>query len=47
MADNGSHGPTVQLLSSTDLATHSVAQDYTRKLMEASSGFNRTKETTP
>ena len=34
-------GETVELLSSADLATHTVSQDYTRKLMEASSGFNR------
>lgn len=34
-------GQTVELLSSSDLASHTVTQDYTRKLMEASSGFNR------
>ncbi len=34
-------GQTVELLSSSDLAAHAVTQDYTRKLMEASSGFNR------
>jgi peptide/nickel transport system ATP-binding protein len=34
-------GQTVELLSSADLAARSVQQDYTRKLMEASGGFNR------
>jgi len=34
-------GQTVELLSSADLAAHSVTQDYTRKLMEASGGFTR------
>lgn len=34
-------GQTVELLSSADLAAHSVTQDYTRRLMEASSGFVR------
>ena len=34
-------GETVELLSSSDLAAHSVTQDYTRRLMEASGGFNR------
>ena len=34
-------GQTVELLSSADLATRTVKQDYTRKLMEASGGFNR------
>ncbi|MEO7937924.1 MAG: ABC transporter ATP-binding protein, partial [Burkholderiaceae bacterium] len=34
-------GQTVELLSSADLASHAVTQDYTRKLMQASSGFNR------
>jgi peptide/nickel transport system ATP-binding protein len=38
-------GQTVELLSSADLAAHSVTQDYTRKLMEASSGFNRAATT--
>ena len=34
-------GQTVELLSSGDLAAHAVTQDYTRRLMEASGGFNR------
>ncbi len=34
-------GQTVELLSSADLATHTVQEDYTRRLMEASGGFNR------
>ena len=40
-------GQTVELLSSADLATRTVTQDYTRKLMEASSGFNRKLEPAP
>ena len=34
-------GQTVELLSAADLAAHSVTQDYTRRLMQASSGFVR------
>lgn len=34
-------GQTVELLSSSALASHTVTQDYTRRLMEASGGFNR------
>ena len=38
-------GKTVELLSSADLAAHRVQDEYTRKLMLASTGFSR-KETT-
>jgi len=34
-------GRTVEALASTDLAAHRVTDDYTRNLMEASSGFRR------
>ncbi len=34
-------GQTVELLSSADLATHTVKEDYTRRLMQASGGFSR------
>jgi len=35
------HGQEVELLSSADLATRNVAQDYTRSLLTASEGFRR------
>ncbi len=35
-------GQTVERVSATDLAAHRVQQDYTRKLMQASGGFERT-----
>ena len=34
-------GKTVELLSSADLAAHRVQDEYTRKLMLASTGFSR------
>ena len=34
-------GQTVEFLSATDLSAHRVTNDYTRKLMKASSGFRR------
>ena len=34
-------GQVVEQLSAADLATHTVTRDYTRRLMEASSGFKR------
>ncbi len=37
-------GRAVEALSSADLAAHRVTDDYTRKLMEASSGFRRGAE---
>ncbi len=39
-------GQTVELLSAADLATRTVTQDYTRKLMEASGGFSRSASDT-
>ena len=35
-------GQTLEFLSSTDLAAHRVTNDYTLRLMKASSGFKRT-----
>ena len=34
-------GQTVERVAATDLAQHRVTQDYTRRLMQASSGFRR------
>ena len=34
-------GRTVESLSAADLAAHRVTDDYTRNLMEASTGFKR------
>jgi peptide/nickel transport system ATP-binding protein len=34
-------GQTVEMVAAADLAQHRVAQDYTRRLMQASSGFKR------
>ncbi len=36
-------GETIELVSSADLAAHRVAHEYTRSLMEASTGFRRTR----
>jgi len=36
-------GETVELVSSADLAASRVTHDYTRRLMEASIGFRRTR----
>jgi peptide/nickel transport system ATP-binding protein len=38
-------GRTVEMLSSADLAAHRVTDEYTRNLMEASSGFRRASAT--
>jgi peptide/nickel transport system ATP-binding protein len=37
-------GQTVEMLSSIDLANNCVKDDYTQKLMLASSGFKRSTE---